>query len=47
MSHETTSKGASLAETVSPVSALASLAIAQISPATQNGTGLRLDPDGE
>ena len=47
MSQGATSSGSSLAEIVSPVSAVPSLVSAQISPATQKGTGRSPDPSGE
>ncbi len=47
MSQGATSSGRSLAEIVSPVSAVPSLVSAQMSPATQNGTGRKPDPSGE
>ncbi len=40
------SSGSSLAEMVSPVSALPDLVIAQMSPATQSGTSRRVAPSG-
>jgi hypothetical protein len=47
ISQGATSSGFSLAEIVSPVSALFDLVIAQMSPATQAGTSRRLVPSGE
>ena len=47
ISHGAISSGSSLAEMVSPVSALADLVIAQMSPATQYGTSRSVAPSGE
>ncbi len=46
MSQGATSSGSSLAETVSPVSALASLVTATMSPATAKSTGRSVAPSG-
>ena len=47
ISHGATSSGESLAEIVSPVSALVDFVIAQMSPATACGTSRSAEPSGE